>query len=111
MLVLNTENNIDLKELERFGFKHLNEIHYYADTLEIDFYQLKIDCCLCINIFAKDSVLGSNIKVKKNVFYLMDTICGLIECGNILEVPDVIYELIKADIIKKSELSSSSQKN
>ena len=79
--MLKIKDNIDLKELEKYGFKP----RYNVDTGEIVEYYINFENCIqSINIYTYSrSIYADYVKAYK--------------------VYDVLYDLIKADLVEKVE--------
>ena len=77
--MLKVKNNLDLKELEKFGFETDN--WYYTKSYDFDYYEIII----------KIDEKKRTIQIK-NDYYDADFTC---------DIPNVIYDLIKADLVEK----------
>ena len=85
--MLKIKDNVDLKELEKFGFRRLEDDlrdHKYSWKYELKggFYELSI---------ARDNRLG---------FYL-ESYCNFNYLGIKEKLFDKLYDLIKADLVEK----------
>lgn len=79
--MLKIKDNIDLKELEKFGF--IRESFYYSKEFDYDYYKVKID----IEQDRKYIII-------QNDYYDSDYACY---------IPNIIFDLIKADLVEKVE--------
>ncbi len=77
--MLKIKDNVDLKELEKFGFE--KDSWYYKKTFNYEYYKVKID----IELDRKYIII-------QNDYYDSDYACY---------IPDIIYDLIKADLVEK----------
>ena len=75
--MLKIKDNVDLKELVRFGFKEINYVNVKIYKYENDF---------CNIIIGKDKIIHFN-------HFTVNNTSGL----------DIIYDLIKADLVEKVE--------
>lgn len=78
--MLKIKDNVDLKELEKYGFEYNEKYSYYEDGYD------KYD--VTIYILTKDRLLNCSTPFDYNV---EDTTTHL----------DTLYELIKADLVEK----------
>ena len=79
--MLKIRDNVDLKELEKYGFEENG--FYYSRTLNFEYYKVEID-------IEKDR----KYLIIQNDYYDSDYACY---------IPSIIYELIKADLVVKVE--------
>lgn len=79
--MLKIKDNVDLKELEKYGFKENS--FYYSKILDFEYYKVKIS-------IEKDR----KYLIIQNDYYDSDYACY---------VPSLIYNLIKADLVEKVE--------
>lgn len=79
--MLKIKDNVDLKELEKFGFEENS--FYYSKTFNFEYYEVKIDV-------EKDR----KYLIIQNDYYDSDYACY---------IPSLIYDLIKADLVEKVE--------
>lgn len=77
--MLKIKDNVDLKELEKYGFEENS--FYYSKTFNFEYYEVKIDV-------EKDR----KYLIIQNDYYDSDYACY---------IPNLIYDLIKADLIEK----------
>ena len=82
--MLKIKDNVDLKELEKYGFKNIK-----IDGLEDEHYILE---------FARYEYIVISDRILK--FYESDELYQMYSCKRIF---DVIYDLIKADLVEKVE--------
>ena len=86
--MLKIKDNVDLKELEKFGFE-LNDIYGWR-------YEYKNS----ENIINNDNPILAPYK-DINVVCLVDNNL-YIHCNtHLVKIPDIIYDLIKADLVEK----------
>lgn len=78
--MLKIKDNFDLKELEKFGFEKCYWSYYQKFNYE--YYEVKIDI-----------ELDRRYIIIQNDYYDSDYACY---------IPDVIYDLMKADLIEKA---------
>ena len=79
--MLKIRDSVDLKELEKFGFK--KDSWYYKKEFDHEYYKVKI--------YIK---LDRRYIIIQNDYYDNDYACY---------IPDVIYDLIKTDMVEKVE--------
>ena len=79
--MLKIKDNVDLKELEKFGFK--KEEYYYTVKFDYKYYK--------VNVMVE---LDRRCIIIQNDYYDSDYACY---------VPDVIYDLIQAGLVEKVE--------
>ena len=79
--MLKIKDSVDLKELEKYGFKENS--FYYSKTFNFEYYEVKIDV-------EKDR----KYLIIQNDYYDSDYACY---------IPSVLYDLIKADLVEKVE--------
>lgn len=79
--MLKIRDNVDLKELEKYGFEENG--FYYSRTLNFEYYKVEID-------IEKDR----KYLIIQNDYYDSDYACY---------IPSIIYDLIKADLVVKVE--------
>lgn len=79
--MLKIKDSVDLKELEKYGFKENS--FYYSKTFNFEYYEVKIDV-------EKDR----KYLIIQNDYYDSDYACY---------IPSVLYDLIKADLLEKVE--------
>lgn len=79
--MLKIKDNVDLKVLEKFGF--IKDSFFYTKELDYKYYKVKIDV-----------ELDRRYIIIQNDYYDSDYACY---------IPDVIYDLIQADIVEKVE--------
>lgn len=77
--MLKIKDNVDLKELEKYGFEENS--FYYSKTFNFEYYEVKIDV-------EKDR----KYLIIQNDYYDSDYACY---------IPNLIYDLIKADLVEK----------
>ena len=77
--MLKVKDNVDSKELEKYGF----EKNTFDMSLKIE----KFDHSIEINISLDDGIIFI-----KNDYY---------DCDYEVEIPNILYDLIKADLIEK----------
>ena len=77
--MLKIKDNVELKELEKFGFEENG--FYYSKTFNFEYYEVKIDV-------EKDR----KYLIIQNDYYDSDYACY---------IPNLIYDLIKADLVEK----------
>lgn len=77
--MLKIKDNVDLKELEKYGFEENG--FYYSKTFNFEYYEVKIDV-------EKDR----KYLIIQNDYYDSDYACY---------IPNLIYDLIKADLVEK----------
>lgn len=80
--MLKIKDNVDLKELEKFGFKE-TQFRKYERMYDKEYYS--------IDIYVDMDDKSINIQ---NDNY---------DCEYKCEIPDVLYDLIKADLVEKVE--------
>lgn len=90
--MLKIKDNVDLKELEKYGFEYVKRRDYGKKTNEYIYRNDKEN----INVFTGDNELNATPKV----LYMMDDISSYQE-SPIFEYPNVLYDLIKADLVEK----------
>ena len=78
--MLKIKDNVDLKELEKYGFKKGGV--YYRQIFNYEYYEVKID----IELDRKYIII-------QNDYYDSNYACY---------IPDIIYDLIKADLVEKA---------
>lgn len=88
--MLKIKDSVDLKELEKFGFE-LNEIYGWR-------YEYKNSDNL---IPSGDPIMKPYIDI--NVVTLVDKILYIHANTHMVKIPDVIYDLIKEDMVEKVE--------
>lgn len=89
--MLKIKDNIDLKELEKYGFTHNGLEGYYEMYIKTyDEGPYKI----WITIVASDGCYHTRHIYIQNNYY---------DCDYDVIVPDVIYDLIKAGLVEKVE--------
>ena len=99
--MLKIKDNVDLKELEQFGFKP----KYDENTGELKEYYKEY--CEKINEAMYSEKIGFYIKKKRRLFSTKIKCCGYVwnvfseKFGS--EMMDLIYDLIKADLVEKVE--------
>lgn len=76
-MALRIKNNVDLKELEKFGFKEINYVNVKIYKYENDY---------CNIVIGEDKIIHLN-------HFTVNNIAGL----------DIIYDLIKANLVEKVE--------
>lgn len=81
IVMLKIKDNIDLKELERYGFEENS--FYYSKILDFEYYKVKIDV-------EKDR----KYLIIQNDYYDNNYACY---------IPSLIYDLIKANLVEKVE--------
>lgn len=79
--MLKIKDNVDLKELEKYGFEENS--FYYSKTFNFEYYKVEID-------IEKDR----KYLIIQNDYYDSDYACY---------IPSIIYDLIKADLVVKVE--------
>lgn len=79
--MLKIKDNVDLKVLEKFVF--IKDSFFYTKELDYKYYKVKIDV-----------ELDRRYIIIQNDYYDSDYACY---------IPDVIYDLIKADLVEKVE--------
>lgn len=79
--MLKVRDNVDLKELEKYGFEENG--FYYSRTLNFEYYKVEI-------YIEKDR----KYLIIKNDYYDSDYACY---------IPSIIYDLIKSDLVVKVE--------
>lgn len=79
--MLKIRDNVDLKELEKYGFEENG--FYYSRTFNFEYYKVEID-------IEKDR----KYLIIQNDYYDSDYACY---------IPSIIYDLIKADLVVKVE--------
>lgn len=100
-MALRIKDDVDLKELEKFGFKP----KYDEDTGELKEYYKEY--CEKIGDAMYSEKIGFYIKKKKRFFSTKLQCCGYV--WNIFsqrfgsEMMDLIYDLIKKDLVEKVE--------
>ena len=77
--MLKIKDNVDLKELEKYGFE--------KDTFDMSLKTEKFDHIIEINISLDDGIIFI-----KNDYY---------DCDYEVEIPDVVYDLIKDGLVVK----------
>ena len=77
--MLKIKDNVDLKELEKFGF--IKNDFYYTKGFDYDYYKVNIDI-----------EFDRRYIIIQNDYYDSDYACY---------IPDVIYDLIKDDLVEK----------
>lgn len=77
--MLKIKDNVDLKELEKFGF--IKDGFYYSKKINYEYYKVEI----YIELDRKNIII-------QNDYYDSEYACY---------IPDVIFDLIKADIVEK----------
>lgn len=77
--MLKIKDNVDLKELEKYGFEENS--FYYSKTFNFEYYKVEID-------IEKDR----KYLIIKNDYYDSNYACY---------IPSLIYDLIKADLVEK----------
>lgn len=78
--MLKIRDNVDLKELEKYGFEENG--FYYSRTLNFEYYKVEI-------YIEKDR----KYLIIQNNYYDSDYACY---------IPSIIYDLIKADLVEKT---------
>lgn len=79
--MLKIKSDIDLKELEKYGFK--------KETFDMSLKIEKFDHIIEINISLDDGIIFI-----KNDYY---------DCDYEVEMPDIVYDLIKDGLVEKVE--------
>lgn len=80
-MALRIKDNIDLKELEKFGF--IKDDFYYTKEFDYEYYKVKID----IELDRKYIII-------QNDYYDSDYACY---------IPNIIFDLIEAKLVEKVE--------
>ena len=80
-MALRIKDSVDLKKLEKFGFE--------KGTFDMSLKIEKFDHSIEINISLDDGIIFI-----KNDYY---------DCDYEVEIPDVVYDLIKADLVVNKE--------
>lgn len=86
--MLKIKNNVDLKELEKFGFKHYEMIYVKEYKRISDYEELNTIKEVFVGELDRKISIGTNN--------------GYMQFNTDIEL-DVIYDLIKADLVKKVE--------
>ena len=79
--MLKIKDNVDLKELEKFGF--IKDNFYYTKEIDYEYYKVKID----IELDRKYIII-------QNDYYDSSYACY---------IPSVIFDLIEAKLVEKEE--------
>lgn len=99
--MLKIKDNVDLKELEKFGFKYNDKICNYGNFEECHFYQFEFDNWLgyVINIFVNDCEVDDR-DTEARVLYFMNFNCSYVESPS-YKFPNILYDLITAGLVEK----------
>ena len=98
--MLRIKDGVDLKELEKFGFKHKKILYYYNERLRRDYWRMEFEeNNEGVNVFVKDCKIYGD-EYKKNILYIMDDMCSYIE-SPVYTIPNEIYDLITSGIVEK----------
>lgn len=93
--MLKIKDNVDLKELEKFGFKP----KYNEDTGEITAYEKKKEKTEYEGLMVKIKETQSKIRIFKG-FRKKDMEWRIIKYTDYFDI-DTLYDLIKADLVEK----------
>ena len=94
--MLKIKDNVDLKELEKFGLKLDYEVNHDTGEVYIDnIYKLRNEDSLNYTIRFIRNEYKTKIMKRKKIFYILYHI----EATHI----DIIYDLIQADLVEKVE--------
>ena len=95
--MLKIKDNVELKELEKFGF-NLCKRNDYGHKTRDDIYRNNDED---INVFIKDTDYWTS-----RILYMMNYDSSYQESPD-FEFPNVLYDLIKADLVEKAEDESN----
>ena len=84
--MLKIKDNVDLKELEKFGFKMYED--YYNEKGNLKYYFAGQD----LYLFENENEQGKFLRTFTDL-----------ECGFSMFDVDILYDLIKADLVEKVE--------
>ena len=97
--MLKIKDNVNLKELEKFGFKKQYRIDYDKKTKDIIYRNDNEN----INIFPDNEVKYlQDYELIPRVLYMMNNDSSYQESPE-FEFPGILYDLIKADLVEKMD--------
>lgn len=95
--MLKIKDNVDLKELEKFGFVRTNDTTYFK--LEENNNWEEFETVIIVNPL--------NREIPNEIVYYTDTITDGVELDEnnmqLVSTMDTLYDLIKADLVEKVE--------
>ena len=95
--MLKIKDNVDLKELEKFGFVRTNDTTYFK--LEENNNWKEFESVIIVNPL--------NREIPNEIVYYTDTLTDGIELDEnnmqLVSTMDTLYDLVKADLVEKVE--------